>query len=216
MATRSKTDKVLHRSSARALRLLGARNVSCQTTPQQLTNSNTTERNTRMKTATPIGALLIGATLITACTDDAKVPNRATSATNKPPAQTAQAQKTEEAKIDADAIFKGDASFAEKNSAKQVYQKLDPAELHIVFVAQMKSLGVDSDGNVLGVEGVVKTMAIGDTKIELISDKITLEGSEAWVNTKEYGKIKVTFNSNAEATLWVTTVQKKALLKLKK
>lgn len=96
------------------------------------------------------------------------------------------------------------------------YRPVDPAELHIVFEAQLTRLSVDSDGNVRAVEGVVTTMSVGDTKIELASDKITMEDTDAFVTTKEYGKIKVTFNSNAQSTFWLTASQKKNLLKLKK
>jgi hypothetical protein len=97
---------------------------------------------------------------------------------------------------------------------EEMYEELDPNELAIVFEGSLKRLEVDSDGNVVQVDGIVTKMVVGDQQIALSSDKILLEGREAFIATKDYGKIKVKFNSSGGATLWLKPSQKERLKEL--
>ena len=99
-------------------------------------------------------------------------------------------------------------------SVDETYQELDSRELHMRFEAALKSLEVDSAGNVVSVDGTVKTLAVGDETIALLSDKIQMDGPDAVIATKDYGKIKVTFDSNARATFWLKPSQKEQIKKL--
>ncbi len=104
--------------------------------------------------------------------------------------------------------------FTQAGEAK--YEKVDQKELYIIFEAELTSLRVGADNKVKAVDGVIKRMAIGKNNIELTSDKFIMEGAEIFVGTKKYGKVKISIDSNAQTTFWLTPVQKKELLKLKK
>jgi hypothetical protein len=96
------------------------------------------------------------------------------------------------------------------------YQKIDSNELDIVVEGSLKSLLVDSDGNIDDVEGTVTKLTVEGKLIGLSSDKILLEGREAFIATKDYGKIKITFNSTGGVTAWLKPSQKERLKELVK
>jgi hypothetical protein len=98
----------------------------------------------------------------------------------------------------------------------EVYEKLDPIELHVSCSAQLTKLHVDSAGNVLDVEGRVERMMVGHTPIELASDKILLQAGKGIIVTKSFGEVKFTSSSNAKFTFWVTALQKEKLKALQK
>ena len=97
---------------------------------------------------------------------------------------------------------------------EEQYEKVDPRELYIVFEASLQSLTVDAAGNIIEIEGVVTRLAVGDKPIELSSDKILLEGTDAFVVTKDYGKIKITSTSTGGVTIWLKPSQKEKLKEL--
>lgn len=98
----------------------------------------------------------------------------------------------------------------------ETYEKVDPAELRIAFEGAFKSLEVNSSGEVVQINGVVKKLAVGNKPIELETDRVAHENKTAFIVTKSYGKLKVTFDSNAQATFWLTPSQRKRLLALAK
>ena len=107
-------------------------------------------------------------------------------------------------------------NISQLEAAEANYSKIDPAELPILLHAELTTLRIGADDNVKEVQGVIKRVSIGSTAIELVSDQFVKEGNDVFVSTKKYGKIKVTMNSNAQATFWLTPQQKKELLKLRK
>ena len=103
--------------------------------------------------------------------------------------------------------------FAEE---KEVYEKINPSEFSFNFYGSMKRLHVDSAGNVLDVEGEVDELSLSGNKLALESKALTKIGNDVFIITKDYGKIKVTFNSNGQAKIWLTPKQKKMFKKLLK
>ncbi|MBW1707127.1 MAG: hypothetical protein JRJ86_18540 [Deltaproteobacteria bacterium] len=99
----------------------------------------------------------------------------------------------------------------------QRYQPVDQSELYFVFRAKLKSVSVDADGNIQNIDGKVDQFRLlhGDP-IELETQDIVLEGKDAFIHTKNYGKVKITMNSNMQTTIWLTPEQKKEFLELKK
>ena len=100
--------------------------------------------------------------------------------------------------------------------AGEPYRQVNRAELPFIFSGAMKSLEVDAAGNTVNVEGVVKEFSLDGKKIELETDKLTKIGSEVFILTKGYGKVKVTFDSNAGVTLWLTASQTKQFKELRR
>jgi hypothetical protein len=99
-----------------------------------------------------------------------------------------------------------------KTSAdEEQYEQFDNKEFNIRFEAALKALAVDSAGKVVRVEGTVKELSVGKCRIELASEQLVMEKGNACVLTKDYGKIRVTFDSNAVTTLWLTRTQKDRL-----
>lgn len=101
-------------------------------------------------------------------------------------------------------------------AAEAKYEKATHDNLPFVFDAELTKLHVDSEDNIKEIEGRIITFSLGGKPIDLASDKVTIEGKDAFVLTKTYGKIKITSDSNARVTFWVTPEQKKKLLKLLK
>jgi hypothetical protein len=96
------------------------------------------------------------------------------------------------------------------------FHKVSLTELPFQFTAAMKSLEVDSAGNTIDVEGVVKEFSLDGKQIELEVDKLTKVGNDVFILTRSYGKVKVTFDSNARTTIWLTSSQTKKFKALRK
>jgi len=99
---------------------------------------------------------------------------------------------------------------------KEKYEEVDPSELNIVFEGSLQSFEMDSAGNVIAVEGTVTRITVGGKSIALSSNKILLEDKEAFIVTRDYGKIKVTFDSFGRVILWLKPSQKEKLKELLK
>jgi formylglycine-generating enzyme required for sulfatase activity len=96
------------------------------------------------------------------------------------------------------------------------YEKVDPSELPIDLQASMSGrVAWDNDGNVTEFGGgKVTRFVVGGKPIELVSDEMTLAGKEVFVATKEYGKIKVTFDPGFGLAVWLKPSQKSQLIEL--
>jgi hypothetical protein len=99
---------------------------------------------------------------------------------------------------------------------EEKYEELDPSDLYIEIEGSIQNLEVDAAGGVISIKGVVDRMAVGDKPIELSSNEISLEGTDAFIATKNFGKIKITFDSLGSATLWLKPSQKEMIKELLK
>jgi hypothetical protein len=70
--------------------------------------------------------------------------------------------------------------------------------------------------DVTSVDGVVKKLAVGNTDIELASDKLGADQGFLTVETKKYGTFRFEFATADSLTLWLKPSQKMALLELLK
>ncbi len=96
------------------------------------------------------------------------------------------------------------------------YEQVDPSKLLIDFQADIPGeVRWDAAGNITAFGGgKVTRFTVGGKPIELVSDDMLLEEKEVFIVTKDYGKIKVTFNSNFTISLWLKPSQKAELLRL--
>jgi len=69
-------------------------------------------------------------------------------------------------------------------------------------------------GKAVSSDATIVKLAVGDSDIELVTDKVVTEGKNFVINTKKYGKMRVVFDDSFGATLWVTPSQRRELLKL--
>ena len=99
---------------------------------------------------------------------------------------------------------------------EEKYEQVNPSELSIDFQADIPgAVRWDADGNITEFGGgKVTRFAVGGKPIELVSDDLLLEGKEVFIVTKDYGKIKVTFNSNFTISLWLKPSQKEKFMEL--
>jgi hypothetical protein len=99
---------------------------------------------------------------------------------------------------------------------EEKYEQVDPLELSMDFQADIPgAIRWDADGNITEFGGgKVTRFTVGGKPIELVSDDLLLEGEEVFIVTKEYGKIKVTFNSNFTISLWLKPSQKEKFMEL--
>jgi hypothetical protein len=102
--------------------------------------------------------------------------------------------------------------------ADEKYEPVDRSELPIDFAAEMSgSVMTDADGNITEFGGgKVVQLALNGNPIDLVSEDLLLEGNEVFIDTKDYGKIKVTFNPNFTVGLWLKPSQKAKLKELMK
>jgi ankyrin repeat protein len=70
------------------------------------------------------------------------------------------------------------------------------------------------DGKTVSNDATVAKFAVGDSDIELVTGKVIAEGKNFVITTKKYGKMRVVFDDNLGATVWVTSYQRRELLKL--
>lgn len=70
--------------------------------------------------------------------------------------------------------------------------------------------------DVTAVDGVVKKLAVGDTDIELATDKLGADQGFLTVETKKYGTIRFELATASSLRLWLKPSQKAALLELLK
>jgi hypothetical protein len=105
-------------------------------------------------------------------------------------------------------------SISETKPNTEKYEEVDATALSIRFEARIKYVENGADGNVVKIDAVVKTLTVAGKPVELTTDKIVQEGKDAFVFTKNLGKIKVVFNSNLEATFWMTASQKKSVTEM--
>jgi hypothetical protein len=101
---------------------------------------------------------------------------------------------------------------------EEKYEQVNPSELSIDFQADIPgAVRWDADGNITEFGGgKVTRFTVGGKPIELVSDDLLLEGKEVFIVTKDYGKIKVTFNSSFTISLWLKPSQKAKLMELVK
>lgn len=99
---------------------------------------------------------------------------------------------------------------------EEKYEQVNPSELSMDFQADIPgAIRWDADGNVTEFGGgKVTRFTVGGKPIELVSDDLLLEGGEVFIVTKEYGKIKMTFNSNFTISLWLKPSQKEKFMEL--
>ncbi len=87
-----------------------------------------------------------------------------------------------------------DMSFASNICAKDHnYLPVNPSELYFEFMAKLKSVQVDSDGNIKNIDGKVASFQFQGEPIELKTEDIILEGNNAFIHTKKYGKVKLCY-----------------------
>ncbi len=99
----------------------------------------------------------------------------------------------------------------------EVYEKLDPSEVNVSGEASFQSITQDAFGNVTEIDGVVTRLNINGKPIELASGKFVLEGGDVFIETRDYGKIKVTFGSYGRTmTLWLKPSQREQILGVQK
>jgi hypothetical protein len=110
------------------------------------------------------------------------------------------------------------ATKLKTNPIKEAYQKVDPSDLSIDFQASMP-------GNIeWGVDGInkweggvkVKKFTVAGKPIELVSDDLQRVGKEVFIETRNYGKFKVRFNSNFKIDLWLKPSQEEQIEELLK
>lgn len=89
----------------------------------------------------------------------------------------------------------------------EVYEKIDPSVIRVAGEASLQSLTVDAGGGVHSVEGTISSLSLNGVIIDLASDQFIMEGSEAFIETKDYGRYKVTFTSTGVMTLWLKPSQ---------
>ncbi|MGH9675514.1 MAG: ankyrin repeat domain-containing protein, partial [Candidatus Acidiferrum sp.] len=113
------------------------------------------------------------------------------------------------------------ASVPSGSDLEEKYERLDSDELHLQFEPAISSLqqegrGLDVPGfNVVRVDGVVKKLAVGNTDIELATDRIGADQGFLTVATRSYGTIRFELFGNG-LRVWLKPSQKKALLELLK
>lgn len=103
-----------------------------------------------------------------------------------------------------------------KPTPVEKYEQVDPSKLSIDFQADIPGeVRWDAEGNITAFGGgKVTRFTVGGKPIELVSDDMLLEEKEVFIVTKDYGKIKVTFNSNFTISLWLKPSQKAEILEL--
>ena len=122
---------------------------------------------------------------------------------------------------------RGEATHPRELGGDESYSKVNLHELPFLFSAELKSLLVDADGKTLAVEGNVTELSLHGQPIELEVMAITRIGEKGEIQvpsggeypdivkvgeyfailTRDYGRVKVTFTSDARATLWLTPSQ---------
>ena len=100
--------------------------------------------------------------------------------------------------------------------AAETYEELRQNDIPVTFRAATKYMEFAANGKPAGIDATVVEFAVFNTDVELVSDKIVLEGENAVINTRNYGKVRVMFASDASAAIWVTPGQKAEFLKLAK
>lgn len=113
-------------------------------------------------------------------------------------------------------VFLMTACGAPATPAEEKYEQVNPSELSIDFQVDIPgAVRWDADGNITEFGGgKVTRFTIGGKSIELISNDLLLEENEVFIVTKDYGKVKVTFNSNFTISLWLKPSQKAKLMEL--
>lgn len=108
------------------------------------------------------------------------------------------------------------ACGAPATPVEEIYEQVNSSELSIDFQADIPgAVRWDADGNITEFGGGKVTLfAVGGKPIELVSNDLLLEGKEVFIVTKDYGKIKVTFNYNFTISLWLKPSQKAKLMEL--
>ena len=89
--------------------------------------------------------------------------------------------------------------------------EVTPSEFNIVCTASFNHFAVGADGNVMAALGVVRYLSILGRPVELANDTLACYAGTAYVVSKQYGELKLTFDSNRNATLWLTPSQRKAI-----
>ena len=133
--------------------------------------------------------------------------------------------------LDALSVEGSKAPTVRANKDAAVEEKYEPAYgMNIQFEPAISSISKEgrmTDEDVLNghivpgfdvrsVEGVVKKLAVGNTDIELATDKLGADQGFLTVETKRYGTIRFEFATANSLTIWLKPSQKTALLELLK
>jgi len=93
--------------------------------------------------------------------------------------------------------------------ADEPYREVDLSDLPFVLSGAASYYEVDADECVVKADLMVKEFSLDGREIELESDKLRRVGCDLFILTENHGKVKVTFDSNANPTLWLTSSQLK-------
>ena len=92
-------------------------------------------------------------------------------------------------------------------NAKEIYEKVNPKELRFQYIGKAKGIALLRDGNYKVTGGIVTKFSLEGIDIPLQTPNLT---EDAFIVTKDFGNVKVTFDSLLRATIWLTPKQKRA------
>lgn len=93
--------------------------------------------------------------------------------------------------------------------AAESYTKIDRGDLNFGFAAAIKSYVVDSDRKVTRIEGVVKEFSLAGKGIDLETNRLVMDGGSIFILTKDFGRVRVTWDLLGMEEIWLTPSQKK-------
>ena len=112
----------------------------------------------------------------------------------------------------------GTTAGGDKSPTKSepVYERVNPADLHMVVKGGPASIEFDAQGNVAPGTYTVDSITVGKTPIEVTSKDVsyTSMDSTVTVQTKDYGPIRIFLKTDGNDEIWLTSDQKTEFLKL--
>ena len=164
-------------------------------------------------------SLVIVATLLAGCSkesqkDETRSTTTATSTTpaanNSTPQQSvSDPGKKEESKNNEPETGVSPSPIPAARPKIEEYEKVNPQELLIDGETNVKRVEYGADNKLIDIQGVVKTFTVGGKPVELETNTLANEGGDAFILTKNIGKIKIVFNSDGSSSLWLTASQKR-------
>lgn len=100
------------------------------------------------------------------------------------------------------------------SSAPHRYHKVNANALQIELSTRLKSIRVDSDGNIADIEGKVDSFSIAGKPVALTQDEIVMRHGIALILTEGFGEIKITSDSLGRMSVWMTQNQQTKVKKL--
>jgi hypothetical protein len=145
-------------------------------------------------------------------------PKSATAA--KPPATTTAPSATQASPATTTSTTQVDQTAATAVARAAIeaekYERIPTSVLSFYFVDKSQRVRQDSDGNILEWVGTWESLSVeGIGDIALTTNNITVEDGCGVLDTKDFGKIRVSV-SGGQPTVWLKPSQKEMLLKLKK